>query len=72
MREKKNPENCESTKRKKTAKKLATKKPRMDNPDNSVSSPSANVFSTALKNDITQLDDRFDVSRQKKLAQSEF
>ena len=66
------PENSESTKRKKKAKSLATKKPRMDNPDNSVSSPSANVFSTALKNDITQLDDRFDVSRQKKLAQSEF
>ncbi|EFX76638.1 hypothetical protein DAPPUDRAFT_322231 [Daphnia pulex] len=64
------PENSESTKRKKTAKSLATKKPRMDNPDNSVSSPSANVFSTALENDITQLDDRFDVSRQEKLAQS--
>ncbi|XP_045023599.1 uncharacterized protein LOC123467994 [Daphnia magna] len=64
------PENSESTKRKKTAKSLATKKPRMDNPDNSVSSPSANVFSTALESDITQLDDRFDVSRQEKLAQS--
>ncbi|EFX63046.1 hypothetical protein DAPPUDRAFT_119585 [Daphnia pulex] len=64
------PENSESTKRKKTAKSLATKKPRMDNPDNSVSSPSANVFSTELENDITQLDDRFDVSRQEKLAQS--
>ena len=66
------PENSESTKRKKKAKSLATKKPRMDNPDNSVSSPSANVFSTALESDITQLDDRFDVSRQEKLAQSEF
>ena len=44
----------------------------MDNPDNSVSSPSANVFSTALESDITQLDDRFDVSCQEKLAQSEF
>jgi hypothetical protein len=66
------PENSESTKRKKTAKSLATKKPRMDNPDNSVSSPSAKVFSTALESDITQLDDRFDVSRKEKLAQSEF
>ncbi|EFX60907.1 hypothetical protein DAPPUDRAFT_306739 [Daphnia pulex] len=64
------PENSESTKRKKTAKSLATKKPRMDNPDNSVSSPSAKGFSTALESDITQLDDRFDVSRQEKLAQS--
>ena len=63
------PENSESTKRKKKAKSLATKKPRMDNPDNSVT---ADVFSTALESDITQLDDRFDVSRQEKLAQSEF
>jgi hypothetical protein len=30
------------------------------------------VFSTALESDITQLDDRFDVSRKEKLAQSEF
>ena len=66
------PENCESTRRKKTAKSLAKKKPCMDNPDNSVSSLSADVFSTALDSDINQLNDRFDVSRQEKLAQSEF
>ena len=66
------PDNCESTRRKKTAKSLATKKPRMDNPDNCVSSLSADVFSTALDSDINQLNDRFDVPRQEKLAQSEF
>ena len=63
------PENCESTKRKKTAKSLDTKKPRMDNPDNSVT---ADVFSTALDSDINQLNDWFDVPCQEKLAQSEF
>ena len=66
------PDNCESTRRKKTAKSLAKKKPCMDNPDNSVSSLSADVFSTALDSDINQLNDRFDVPRQEKLAQSEF
>ena len=44
----------------------------MDNPDNCVSSLSADVFSTALDSDINQLNDRFDVPRQEKLAQSEF
>ena len=53
------PDNCESTRRKKTAKSLATKTPRMNNPDNCVSSLSADVFSTALDSDINQLNDRF-------------
>jgi hypothetical protein len=56
----------------KKAKSLATKKPHKENHDNSVCSLSADLFSTALDSDITQLNDRFDVFRQEKLAQSEF